>query len=46
VSAEEISDLLDSATRDLGVRVNHRRVTAVAVEIRRWYCEVRGVLRD
>lgn len=37
VSAEEIFDLLASANRQLGVRVNPRQLAAVATEIRRWY---------
>jgi hypothetical protein len=37
VSAEEIFDLLASANRQLGVRVNSRQLAAVATEIRRWY---------
>jgi hypothetical protein len=37
VSAEEIFELLASANRQLGVRVDSRRLAAVAMEIRRWY---------
>jgi hypothetical protein len=37
VSAEEIFELLEAATRQLGVRVNSRQLAAVAMEIRRWY---------
>jgi hypothetical protein len=41
VSAEEIFDLLASANRQLGVRVNSRQLAAVATEIRRWYRQER-----
>ena len=37
VSAEEIFELLVSANRQLGVRVNSRQLAAVAMEVRRWY---------
>ena len=37
VSAEEIFELLASANRQLGVRVNTRQLAAAAIEIRRWY---------
>jgi hypothetical protein len=41
VSAEEIFELLASANRQPGVRVNTRQLAAVAIEIRRWYRQER-----
>ena len=37
VSADEISEFLASANRQLGARVNACQMTATAMEIRRWY---------
>jgi hypothetical protein len=37
LSAEEIIELLASANRQVGVRVNTRQLAGVSMEIRRWY---------
>jgi hypothetical protein len=42
ISGAEIAELLEAADRKHGVRVDERRLAAVAMEIRSWYREQRG----
>jgi hypothetical protein len=42
ISGAEIADLLQTASRELEVRVDERMLAAVAMEIRTWYREQRG----
>ena len=37
ISGAEIADLLVTANGELGVRVDERKLAAVAMEIRTWY---------
>jgi hypothetical protein len=42
ISGAQIADLLATANGELGVRVNERKLAAVAMEIRSWYRAQRG----
>ena len=42
ISGAEIAELFEAADRKRGVRVDERRLAAVAMEIRSWYREQRG----
>ncbi len=42
ISGAEIADLLGEANSQLGVRVDERKLAAVAMEIRSWYRTQRG----